>query len=137
MKSATKLTTLILILALAGWAQTATQTPTTPADTQKSPAGQAETKNGCPCCQKMAEGMSCCHHGKGEKAATSCCNGKDGQTCMKGDKSANASCADCKCCNGQGKKDCCANCAKNDTMAMTCCGHGHCGMEHDHENMDK
>jgi len=143
MKSAKNLTLLVFILALTSWAQTATQTPANPADTQKASAAPSETKTGCPCCQKMAEGkdaMSCCHHGKdgkGEKAATSCCNGKDGQMCMKGDKSAKASCANCECCNGKGEKDCCAHCAKETKMAMSCCGHGHCGMGHDQANMDK
>jgi len=141
MKSAKNLTLLVFILALTSWAQTATQTPANPTDTQKASAAPSEMKTGCPCCQKMAEGkdaMSCCHHGKdgkGEKAATSCCNGKDGQMCMKGDKS--ASCANCECCNGKGEKDCCAQCAKETKMAMSCCGHGHCGMGHDHADMNK
>jgi len=137
MKSAKNLMLLVLIVALAGWAQTATQTPANPTGTQKASAAQSETKAECPCCQKMAEGMSCCHHGKDEKAATSCCSGKDGKSCMKSDKSANASCANCECCNGKGEKDCCAHCAKETKMAMSCCGHGHCGMGHDQANMDK
>ena len=141
MKSAMKLTAVVLILALASWAQTATQAPANPTDTQNAAAAQSETKAGCPCCQKMAQGkdaMSCCTHQKDAKngAPMSCC-GRDGSSCMKGDKSAKASCTDCKCCNGQGEKDCCAKCAKNSTMAMTCCGHGHCGMGHDHANIDK
>jgi hypothetical protein len=141
MKSATKITLTILVFALAGWAQTATQTPAAPSDAQKTPVAQSETKAGCPCCQKMAEGkdaMSCCAHHKGAKsdAAMTCCSGKDGKSCMKGDKSAKADCAGCKCCNGEGQKDCCAECAKN-TMAMACCGHGHCGKGHDHTDIDK
>jgi len=142
MKSAMKLTVVVLILALAGWAQTATQAPAKPTDAQKPAAAQSETKAACPCCQKMAEGkdaMSCCAHAKDLKSAAtmSCCGGKDGKSCMKPDKSADASCANCGCCNGKGQKDCCAQCAKETKMAMSCCGHGHCGMGHDHANMDK
>jgi len=141
MKSAKSLTLLVLILALAGWAQTAAQNPPASGKAQEAPAAQSETKTECPCCQMMAQGkdaMSCCRHQKDAKsgAPMPCC-GKDGSSCMKGDKSAKASCAHCKCCDGQGEKDCCAECAKNNTMAMSCCGHGHCGMGHDHANIDK
>ena len=67
-----------------------------------------------------------------------CCNGKDGESCMKGDKSAKASCTDGKCCDSKDGKDCCAGSEKDGKMAMACCGSGKCGMEHhDHENMDK
>jgi len=139
MKSAKSLTLLVLILALACWAQTASQSP---ADTQQASAAQSGTKAAYPCCQKMAEGkdaMSCCAHAKAAKSAATmtCCGGKDGKSCMKADKSAKGACDDCQCCNGQGEKDCCARCAKETTMAMSCCGHGHCGMGHDPVNMDK
>ena len=105
MKSATKLMVLVLTLALVSWAQTATPTPAAPG-AQKAPAAQSETKTGCPCCQKMADSknaMSCCAHQKDAKSGTpmSCCGGKDGKSCMKGDKS-NASCADCQCCRRKG-----------------------------------
>jgi len=144
MKSVAKFTLMILVLALASWAQTATQNPTSPSDAQKAPAAQSETKAGCPCCQKMADSkdaMSCCahhNHAKGAKEEMSCCGGKDSKSCMKGDESAKASCADGKCCSGKDGKNCCAGSDKGDKMAMACCGHGQCGMgHHDHANMDK
>ena len=144
MKSATKLTTIILILALACWAQTSVPTATTGGD-QKTPAAQSDTNAQPACCKKMAEGkdaMSCCSHSKDAKsdAAMSCCSGKAAKSCMKGNKSAKAACADGKYCNGDAKccndkdkdgKAGCAECAKTDTMATACCGHGHCGMSHD------
>ena len=143
MKSVAKFTLMILALALASWAQTATQNPTSPRDTQKASAAQSETKAECPCCQKMAESkdaMSCCahhNHAKGAKEEMSCCGGKDGKSRMKGDKSVSASCADGKCCNGKDEKGCCCGSDKADKMAMACCGHGQCGMGHDHADMDK
>ena len=150
MKSVAKFTLMILALALACWAQTATQSTTNANDAQKAPAAQSETKAECPCCQKMADSkdaMSCCahhSHASGGKEEMSCCGGKDGKSCMKGDKSAKASCADGKgctgeaqCCSGKDGKSCCAGADKGDKMAMTCCGHGHCGMGHDHTDMDK
>src|SRR5208337_3252522 len=72
MKSVAKFTLMILALALASWAQTATQNPTSPRDTQKASAAQSETKAECPCCQKMAESkdaMSCCAHHNHAKGA--------------------------------------------------------------------
>ncbi len=151
MKSASRFMLMVLALAFAAWAQSASQNPTSPNDAQKAPAAQSETKAECPCCQKMADGkatMSCCarhKHDQGAKEGMSCCGGKDGESCMKSDTSAKASCDDGKCCNGDAKcckdkdsKDCCAGSDKGDKMAMACCGHGQCGMgHHDHGTMDK
>ena len=141
MRSVSRFMLMVLALAVATWAQSASQNPTSANDAQKAPAAQSETKAECPCCQKMEGGkdaMSCCaHHNQaGAKEEMSCCSGKDAKLCMKGDKSAKASCAEGKCCNRKDGKDCCAGAGKDDKMAMACCGHGQCG-HHDHGTMDK
>jgi hypothetical protein len=143
MKAAAKLTLMTFVFALACWAQTATQTPGASGEAQKAATPQSETKAGCPCCQKMADSknaMPCCAHHKhesGEDAAMCCCNGKDDKSCMKGDNSAGSRCPGGNGSNGKGKKGCCcSDCEQGDKMAMGCCGHGHCGMSHDHASMD-
>jgi len=148
MKSASRFMLMVLAFGVAAWAQSTSQNPTGNDNGQKAPTAQSETKSGCPCCQKMEGGenaMSCCEHhdAAGSKAGMSCCSGKDGESCMKGDKSAKASCFDGKCCKGEascckGKdaKNCCAGSGKDDKMAMACCGQGQCG-HHAQETMDK
>jgi hypothetical protein len=117
---------LILALAVASWAQTATQTtPSTP-EQNTTPADKAK----CACCDKMAadakgghaacmrqgqtahakEMASCC----AGKDAASCCGGKDAKSCMKDEKSS------ASCCKGKdGMK-----CDRKDAKA---CGKGCCG----------
>ncbi len=142
MRSISKSMLMVLILALASWAQTTNQS--SPATTDKQgPAAQSEQKAESSCCAKMAgskKGMTCCAHDEHASADStmSCCSGKDGKSCMKADASGKASCSGGKCCNGKKAKDCCAGSGKNDKMAMACCGQGKCGMAgHDQMNMDK
>jgi hypothetical protein len=118
---------LVMVLALAMWAQTGTQAPAGGA--QKAPAAESQTKGGCPCCQKKAgeQEMGCCHQKTGQGEAAMCCRGdKEGNACMKTDKCAKAaSCADGKCCNRSVEKACCNACGKSGPMAMACRrGHG-------------
>jgi hypothetical protein len=132
-----KLTAFIFILALAvaSWAQTATQNTPPPAP-QENAAPQAKGD----CCHKIdsaKEGQSCCRHemaGKDEKAmsccagekAAVCCGGKDATSCMKGDKDkAAASCVDS--CGKNHEKGCCASHKKGDKTATNCCGGKQCG----------
>jgi len=139
-----KLTAFILALAVASWAQTASQSAPSPAP-QENATPQAKAD----CCHKTdsaKEGQSCCRHemaGKDEKAmsccagekaavccggekASACCAGKDAKSCMKGDKDKAASCGD-RC--GKGEKGCCASHTEGDKTAMNCCG-GKQGGEH-------
>jgi hypothetical protein len=129
-----KLTAFILALAVASWAQTASQNTPSPAPQENAPQAKA-----CACCDKMAstkEGQSCCRHemaGKDEKAmsccsgekAAACCGGKDAKSCMKGDKDKAASCGDC--CAKDHEKGCCASQKKDDKTSMNCCGDKQCG----------
>lgn len=142
MKSIARFIPMVLVFALAAWAQTATPNPPSAGDAQKAPVAQSSSKAECPCCQKMADGkdaMACCHHEANVKdAAMACCNGKDAKSCMKADKSAKASCEGGKCCAGKDVKNCCAGSEKDGAMAMACCGKGQCGMgHHDQGNVDK
>jgi hypothetical protein len=131
-----KVIALFLALAVASWAQTATQTE--PAAPQSAPTAQ------CPCCEKMAsadakEGHACMHHNMKSSdgkemsscAAMSCCGGKDAKSCMKGEKDASAnSCCAAKagekmsggCCGDKCSKDgkrCCSE--KSEKTAANCC----------------
>ena len=136
----------LLLMAVASFAQTTTQTQPSAKPAEAAASAPAEKKAGCPCCQKMAEGKptdSCCmhHHDAKDGEAMSCCGGKDGMSCMKNDKdkSSNAACGGDKCCGGEkccgGDKGCAM--AKNDgDKAMACCGGGQCGMKHDHQHGD-
>jgi hypothetical protein len=139
---------LILCLATVSVAQTSTPTKADPSTGQKAVTTESvKAKANCPCCQKMADSQdakSCCQHDpavKGEKQAMSCCQGNDGMSCMKGDKdkSADATCANGKCCGANAKEDCCATSDKTtEQAAMACCGAagGHCGAaHHDHGDM--
>jgi hypothetical protein len=147
-----KFNRMLLILSLATLSVAQTSTPTKPdssADQKAEAAQQVTAKADCPCCQKMADSKdakSCCHHdaaAKGEKEGMSCCQGKDGMSCMKSDKdnSADAACAKDKCCASDSIKGCCARSDKTTEQAsMVCCGgaSGHCGMaHHDHGDMNQ
>jgi len=116
-----KLFALILALTVVAWTQTATQTPSAPAEKAKPS-----------CCDKMSDAKdghaSCMRHGHGDakdmasccagKDAKSCC-GKDAKSCMKDDKTAAACCKD-----GCGKD--------KDKTAASCCDHKagkECGKE--------
>src|ERR1039458_1115760 len=131
-----KLTAFIFVLALAvaSWAQTATQsTPSAAPQDNATPHAKpscghkpAEAKEGESCARhKMAgkdeKAMSCC---AGEKAAA-CCSGKEAKSCMKGDKDKAASCGDC--CKEKDEKGCCASHKEGDKTAMNCCGGKQCG----------
>ncbi|MGO9649493.1 MAG: hypothetical protein ACLPOO_15725 [Terriglobales bacterium] len=138
-----KIMLLILALTVVSWAQTATQS-TNPGPAPATPATSSDAKAQCPCCQKAADvkpEMSCCAHpakaGASEKAAMSCCEGKDAaMACMKSKpgESANATPTNGKCC-GSDQKDCCGKSGKGgEQPAMACCNGagGHCGMDHQH-----
>jgi len=139
----------VLTLAVASWAQTATQSTPSVAP-QENAAPQAKAS----CCHKTSdakEGESCARHkmaGRdekakdqtamsccaGEKAATcrggdkaaSCCAGKEAKSCMKGDEEKAASCGDC-CSGDKDEKGCCASHNEGDKAAMNCCGGNKCG----------
>lgn len=140
-----RLIAIVLALAAFSWAQT---TPAAkPSATQTSTASvPAATEASCPCCQKMADSKaaeSCCAHneeGSSAKSQMPCCKakqGKDGVSCMKGDKdkSAAACGSNGKC--GDGKEGCCAKADKSTEQAIACCRASgeHCGMAH-HEHAD-
>lgn len=145
-----KILAVFMLSAVLSVAQTLTQTKPVPPDTPSASSVAQDTKKaGCPCCQKMAEGKdakSCCPHDAattGEKEATSCCQGKDGTSCMKGDKdkSADAACGNGKCCGGNTEEGCCAKADKTtEQVTMACCGgpDGHCAMAHHaHRDLNK
>ena len=141
-----KIFALVLALTVVSWAQTATQTPSTP-----EPGATQADKAKCACCDKMAASnkdgkMSCQRHGMkatdGKDMAsccagkdtkmTSCCGGKDSKSCMKGDKATASCCKDGSgkdktatvCCGTSGKacgKGCCAS-DKKEKTAKNCCG---------------
>ena len=141
MKSITKLTLMVMVLALTAWAQTATQNPSS-SDAQKAPVAQSSSKPDSTCCQKIADSkdaMACCHHAaKGNDAEMACCNGTNAKSCMKTHKSAKASCVGGKCCADKDAEDCGAASEKDGKMAMACCGKGQCGLGHGNQgNMDK
>jgi hypothetical protein len=136
----------ILMLAVASWAQTATQS--TP---EKANPAPKETKASCPCCEKMSgmhhgdmsvgdhhemssddhssddhakvatDDHSCCHGMKEGKCDMAACKSKEGMACMKASDGKSAS-ADDKggCCSGA--KGCCSKMAEKDKAAMKCCG---------------
>lgn len=134
-----KIFALILALTVASWAQTATQTPTTP------PASTAPAEKAKPsCCDKMSgmkDGASCARHGKQNADAkagsccagkeASCCGGKDAMSCMKdkADKTATSCCKEgctkdktAAACCGSGKscgKSCCSS--DKEKTAKNCC----------------
>ena len=158
-----KLVALTLVLTVVAWTQTSSQTPQINPDKPVS-AASAESQSACHhgdgkdggCCAGMSkDGASCCGHhdmkaGEGEMAcchhdaakegdtAMSCGGGKDGKSCMKDDKGANAStsagcCPNGDCC-GKGKS-CCESAKDTKTTAMACCSGGHCGMMNHSEAM--
>ena len=141
---------LILCFATVSVAQTSNQPKADPSAEQKAVAAEQGTaKADCPCCQKMTDSKDakpCCQHdaaAKGEKEAMSCCQGKDGMSCVKADKdkSADAASANGKCCGGEDQKGCCQKSDKGTGQAMmACCGgpSGQCGVaHHDHGEMNK
>jgi hypothetical protein len=105
----------VLALAAASWAQTATQTPSAP------PAGSSGEKAKCSCCEKMSgdiSGMKGAHCARPSmkpedtktgdaKDAASCCS-KGAKSCMKNAASA--------------AKPCCGDGCTKDKMAASCCG---------------
>ncbi len=88
---------LILVLTVASWAQTTTQTAPTP---QQNTAPAEKGK--CACCDKMTSGdakdaPSCCaHHMKGsaDMKMDSCCGGKDAKSCTNAKENAASCCKD-------------------------------------------
>ena len=137
----------VMLSAVFSLAQTFTETKPVPGDEPKAASvAQAQKQTDCPCCQKMAEGKDaqpgCCQHDaatKGETQAASCCQGKDGISCMKGDpdKSSAAGSKGGHCC-GDDKKGCCQKTGQtSEHAAMACCKGGHCGAGHDHGNVNK
>jgi len=140
-----KIFALILALTVASWAQTATQTPSTP-----QPGATQADKASCECCDKMAASAkdgekTCQRHGMkaadgkdmasccaGKDKEMSCCGSKDGKSCMKGDKATASCCKDgcakdktaAACCGTSGKtcgKGCCSS-DKKEKTAKNCCG---------------
>ncbi|MGA8154058.1 MAG: hypothetical protein WB952_24115 [Terriglobales bacterium] len=131
---------LILCLATLSVAQTSTPAKTDPGPGEKAATNaQVKAVADCPCCQKMADSpdaKSCCRHDAAttsEQKAMSCCQSKDGMSCVKGnkDKSVDAACA-----SGKGgdkaTEKCCAKNDKTEQATMACCGGatGQCGMAH-------
>jgi len=141
-----KIFALVLALTVASWAQTATQTPSTP-----QPGSTQADKASCACCDKMSASAkdgekSCQRHsmkaadGKdmasccaGKDKEMSCCGGKDSKSCMKGDKATASCCKDgcakdktaAACCGTSDKacgKGCCSS-DKKEKTAKNCCGH--------------
>jgi len=133
-----RLLTLLLFVSALCLAQTASQS-TAPQGATPDNKVQSDAKVACP---MMAgkDAKSCCHHdsaAKDGKGKMSCCDGKDGMSCMKaGDKSADG-CG--KCCSGADMKACREKCEKaSGETAMACCGNGgHCGMQHEHADLGK
>jgi hypothetical protein len=125
-----KMLALIMVLTVASWSQTATQTsPSTP---QQSTVPAEKAK--CACSEKMAsadakEAPSCCAHHMKESAdnkeMSSCCGGKDAKSCMKGDKDKTAaacckdSCGKDKTASVQGGETCGKKCGKH--CEQGCC----------------
>jgi hypothetical protein len=129
-----KMIALFLALSLSAWAQSATTpNPTTPQDSPKAACSD--------CCKHMAsdkdskDAKGCCHDMKASAdGKTSCCEGKDGMSCMKGEK-ADASCDKGKCCDMKDSKGCCSH-ADGDKTAMACCSGNQCGKQHTHASMN-
>ena len=146
---------LALALTVVGWAQTSSKTsptipekPAAPAATASPACHQGEGKDAS-CCASMSgtgkeemsccahhdaasekDSMPCCHHeAKDAGQPMSCCKDKGGKSCMKDNKSANAStvvgcCPDGSCCGKE--KACCDSSKDVKTTAMACCS-GHSG----------
>lgn len=140
-----KILALVMLSAVLSFAQTFTQTKPDPSQSQApEAAAPAETKAGCPCCQKSADSKDakgCCQHHAAAKDGQTCCSGKDGMACMKGDKDkSDACCSSGKCSASEGKAGCCSKSDKTtEQTAMACCGGGanHCAMgHHDHAGME-
>jgi hypothetical protein len=124
---------LILALSVLSWTQTSTQPPTSTTPSQNAPA--ADKKAACPCCEKTASAgdnkAACCEHMKDGKCDMASCQGKDGMSCMKGDKEKGvAGCGDKTC----AEHGCCSHDHEHDKAAMSCCGeqcdrksHSHAG----------
>src|SRR5579884_2821485 len=114
----------LLFVAALCMAQTASQSAPAPPDTKAA-------------CPMMAgkDAKSCCQHKSAAKdgKAMSCCEGKDGISCMKDGGKTSAS----GCCQGKDHKDCCDKCEKaSGETAMACCGNGgHCGMNHERADL--
>jgi hypothetical protein len=150
-----KLIALTLVLTAVSWTQTSSPAPQVNVDKAGVPAAADSraacqhgdgkdggccvgmSKDGASCCAQHAKDgqgeMACCHHtgAKDGEAAMACCGGKDGKSCMKDDKAANAGtvascCPNGDCC-GKGKA-CCDSAKDTKTAAMACCSGGHCGM---------
>ena len=133
---------LILISAFVCLAQTSNQ--------NNPPAGKTQTetasvsKAGCACCEAMGESKDakpCCPHdpaAKDAKDAPACCQHKDGISCKRDEKSADAAVASCG--GGKDQKGCCAKSDKVEQTAMACCGgaNNHCGSrQHEHADIAK
>lgn len=121
-----KIITLFLALSAVSWAQSATQTsPSAPLQSTTS------EKAKCSCCEKMSSSdmkdkhgdmkdmHACCSHDDAmagdhkdmtshHKEMASCCEGKDGGSCMKAKDAAD--------------KACCGDKCSKDTTAASCCG---------------
>lgn len=142
-----KLIGLLLTLTLTSWAQTTTSTQASPSEQKSTPA---DTKNTCPCCDKMAAsdqnpdqkgGHACMRHspaGKDDKTTMSCCSGKDnagccagkdGKSCAKNAQAASSCCEGMKKDEGQ-EMTCCSD-KDGKKMSHDCCGGNQCG-KHDH-----
>jgi hypothetical protein len=142
-----KMLLVVLALTVMSWAQTATQTPSSP-----SQPGTTAEKAKCACCDKMASdkmaiaGMSstdakdthscCAHHdmhgmqaNDGKDKASSAGNegmscgpkdDKDAKSCMKGEKDKMGTCCGDKCAKDKTAASCCGgSCGKDDKKG--CC----------------
>ena len=136
-----KVTLVVVLSATLCMAQKLTQTKPAPPDTASASVPQDAKKADCPCCQNMSNGngaKSCCQHdaaNTSKKETVSCCQGKDGVSCLKDDKgsSTDSTRAESKCCGGDGIEGCCAKPEKtSEHAAMGCCEQPdrHCEMMH-------
>lgn len=141
-----KLMILALSFSAVSFAQTANPSKPDVTKSQAPAATQSEAKAECPCCKAMAGGKDakpCCQHestAKDGKDTPACCQGKEGMSCMKGDKAKSVDSASACCCAGADKKGCCAKSEKtSEPTAVACCSGpgGHCGMQHERPDLNK
>ena len=140
-----KLIVFALFFSMLSFAQATNQNKPDPTKSQPQVAAQSGVKTECPCCNGMTDskdGKPCCQHesaAKDGKDTPACCQGKDGVSCMKGDKAKSADAAPC--CGGADQKGCCTKSEKtSEATTMACCGGpgGHCGMQqHEHADLNK
>jgi hypothetical protein len=136
-----KVFAIILLSAVIGLAQTDSQNGPSTANPQTNENASAPKAAGS-CCKAMAQckdEKTCCHHDSAttDSKQMSCCNEKQGMSCMKDETAKSAE----SCCAKSDQKDCCKKAEKTTVRtAMVCCGGSanQCGMKsHDHADLGK